>query len=177
MQEKKLDSKIIYHGKILELNLDTVQLSNGKQAKREVVIHPGAVAIIAFNADNKILLIRQFRYPVGEILWEIPAGKLDKGEDPEQCAKRELIEETGYRAEEWQYLATFFTTPGFSNEVMYLYLAKDLYDDKASPDDDEFIEVVPTSIDDALEKINLGEIKDAKTLLGILMAEKILRSS
>lgn len=170
MQEKKIESRLIYNGKVLDLKLDTVELPNGKEANREVVVHPGAVTIAALTQNNEILLIRQFRYPAGEILWELPAGKLERGEDPLACAKRELSEETGYAASEWMSLSTFFTTPGFSDEIMYLYLAKGLYNERLEADDDEFIELHQIPYNEAVNLINRGEIKDAKTIIGILLA-------
>lgn len=170
MQEKKIDSQLIYSGRVLDLKLDKVELPNGKEANREVVVHPGAVTIAAVTQENEILLIRQFRYPTGEILWELPAGKLERGEEPLACAKRELSEETGCGAGEWIHLSTFFTTPGFSDEIMYLYLAKGLYNEKLQADDDEFIELHKVPYKEAVNLINRGDIKDAKTMIGILLA-------
>lgn len=170
MKENKIDSKLIYHGRVLDIKLDTVELPNGKEANREVVVHPGAVTIAAVTPNQEILLIKQFRYPVNEILWELPAGKLEKGEDPLACAKRELSEETGYGAREWCCLSTFFTTPGFCDEIMYLYLAQGLYDESLKADDDEFIELHRIPYNNAVDLINSGDIKDAKTIVGILLA-------
>lgn len=169
MQEKKIDSQVIYSGKVLDLKLDKVELPNGKEANREVVVHPGAVTITALTENNEILLIRQYRYPAGETLWELPAGKLERGENPLSCAKRELSEETGYGASEWTPLSTFFTTPGFSDEIMYLYLAQGLYNERLQADDDEFIELHKVPFKEAVNLINQGDIKDAKTIVGILL--------
>lgn len=170
MQEDKIDGQVVYKGKIVDLKVDRVLLPNGKEAKREVVVHKGAVAIAAVTPDQEIILIRQFRYPAGEILWEIPAGKLEIGEDPEDCAKRELAEETGYGARVWKKLSTFYTSPGFSDEIMHLYLATDLYPKKLNADDDEFIEIYKIPYARAAEMIIGQEIRDCKTISGILMA-------
>lgn len=177
MDETRIDSKVVFEGRMLTMKVDTVKLPNGKQAAREVVVHPGAVAVTAVNDKDEILLIKQFRYPVGRVLWEIPAGKLEKGEDPLICAKRELAEETGYGADGWQHLSTFFTTPGFTDEIMYVYLATGLYEDKKAADDDEFIELHYVPFSQALKMIFAGEIKDAKTIAGILLADKVKLTS
>ena len=175
MEEKNVESKLVFEGRVFSVKVDAVNLPNGKQASREVVVHPGAVAVVAVNENDELLLIKQFRYPVGEVIWEIPAGKLEKGESPIICAKRELAEETGHGAEQWKHLSTFFTTPGFSDEIMYIYLASDLITDKKTADDDEFIELHYVPFAEALRMIANGEIKDAKTIAGILLADKARR--
>lgn len=178
MIEKTIDSKVIFNGKFINLQVDTVKLPDGKESGREVVIHPGAAVVAALTEQDEILLIRQFRYPVGEVLWELPAGKLEKNEEPLECAKRELAEETGYGAREWRYISDFFTTPGFSNEVLYLYLASGLYPEKREADSEEFIELHKVPYSKAVSMISSGEIKDAKTIIGILLIgqhEQIMR--
>ncbi len=175
MDETTIRSKLVFEGRVLNLKVDTVKLPNGKEAAREVVVHPGAVAVAAVTEAGELLLIKQFRYPVGQVIWEIPAGKLEKGENPLVCAKRELAEETGYGAKQWKHLSTFFTTPGFSDEVMYIYLASGLHTDNKTADDDEFIELHHVPFAKALNMITNGEIKDAKTIAGILLAEKARR--
>jgi len=177
VDETRIDSKVVFEGRMLTMKVDTVKLPNGRQASREVVVHPGAVAVTAVNEKDEILLIKQFRYPAGHVLWEIPAGKLEKGEEPLICAKRELAEETGYGAEEWRHLSTFFTTPGFTDEIMYVYLATGLYEDKKAADDDELIELHNVPFSAALKMISTGEIKDAKTIAGILLADKVRLTS
>jgi ADP-ribose pyrophosphatase len=171
VKETTIKSKLVFEGKMLKIKKDTVILPNGKQAAREVVVHPGAVAVVAVTDSGRLLLIKQYRYPVAEVIWEIPAGKLEKGEDPLICAKRELAEETGYGAERWTHLSTFFTTPGFSDEIMHVYLASGLEINEQTADDDEFIdEPYFVSFAEALGMITSGEIKDAKTIAGILLS-------
>ncbi len=174
MEEKKLASENKFKGEILTLNLDTVELPNGKKAPREVVRHPGAVSVVALEGDD-LILVRQFRYPVQEILWEVPAGKLDAGEEPEKCAKRELYEETGYKCEQMIHLTTFYTTPGFSDEIMHLYLATDLTPDQQCLDEDEFVTVEKVPLKKAIAMIGTGEIKDAKSIVGIYMANQYVQ--
>lgn len=171
MHEERLGSQIKYQGRILDLRLDSVLLPNGREAFREVVVHPGAVAIAALNDQREILLIKQYRYAVDEIILEVPAGKLEKNEDPLGCAQRELAEETGFAAKNWRLLSTFFTTPGFCDEIMHLYLAEDLYSDPQKADDDEFIELSWTPLNKAVALIRTGEIKDLKTITGVLLAD------
>lgn len=170
MQEKTVKSSEVFRGKIINVKVDTVTLPDGRQTEREVVEHPGAVAVVALTEDEEVLLVSQFRYPVGEILLEVPAGKLEPGEDPLESAKRELAEETGFMANSWELLSVFYTTPGFSNEIMYLYLARDLSPDKKQADDDEFIELQQMPLKDAVSKALSGHFKDAKTIAGILIA-------
>jgi len=168
MQEKTVETREVYRGKILNLHLDRVTLPNGKEAQREVVKHPGAVAVVARDENGHIVLVKQYRYPVQEIIWEIPAGKLEQGEDPLLCAKRELAEETGLAAENWRHLSTFYTTPGFSDEIMYLYLAEGLKEQSQDPDDDEFIEIKKFTGQEVRAMVTGNIIKDAKTLVGLL---------
>ena len=154
---------------MLRLERDTVRLPNGLVTSREVVRHPGAVGIIALQ-DQHVLLVRQYRYPVAQETLEIPAGKLDPQELPLDCAVRELREETGYRGS-MEHISTFYTTPGFTDEVMHLYLARDLTWDPLAPDDDEFLGVERIPWDEAVMKARQNEFNDAKTILGILLAQ------
>lgn len=167
MQEETVRSRIIYHGKILDLRVDNVLLPNGREAEREVVVHPGAVAVVAVTEEQEVLLVRQYRHPVGEVLLEVPAGKLEQGEDPVDCAKRELAEETGYTADKWELLSRFYTTPGFSDEIMYLYLAQGLIPEQRRADDDEFIELCREPLETAVGKALSGQFKDAKTIVAL----------
>lgn len=170
MEEKFVKTIQEAGGNYLTFRQDLVELVNGRQATRDIVLHPGAVAIVAITDQEEIVLVRQFRYPVQEILHEIPAGKLDPGEDPLICAKRELAEETGYVAEKWTKLTSFYTVPGFCNETIHLFLAQDLQEKPAHPDEDELIESYKVPLTKALEKVTTGEIKDAKSITGILWA-------
>lgn len=164
-----IERKTIFEGHVIKLYLDQVKLPNGKPAEREVVLHGGAVGIVPLDADGCITLVRQYRHATGEYLLEIPAGKLDPGESPESCAVRELIEEVGLAAGRWIKLSEFYTSPGFSNEVLHLYLALDLEPREAAPEEDEFLEVERMSLEDALEAVRKLEIRDSKTVAGIAL--------
>lgn len=164
LREKTIDSKTIYEGRMISLHLQTVELPNGKTASREIVTHPGAVTVLAITPEDKILLVSQFRKPTERVLLETPAGKLEKGEDPLDSAKRELEEETGYTASEWKHLSSFYTSPGFADEIMHTYVATGLTKTAQNLDDDEFLDVIELTADEAEAKIVSGEIADAKTV-------------
>ena len=168
-QEERIGGEVLFKGRMLRLERDTVLLPNGLQTSREVVRHPGAVGIIALK-DQQVLLVRQYRYAIAQKTLEIPAGKLDPQEPPMDCAVRELREETGYRGT-MEHISTFYTTPGFSDEVMHLFLAQDLVWDPLTPDDDEFIEVERIPWDEAVQRAQQNEFNDAKTILGILLVK------
>ena len=168
-QEERIAGEVLFEGRMLRLERDTVRLPNGLVTSREVVRHPGAVGIIALQ-DKHVLLVRQYRYPVAQETLEIPAGKLDPQELPLDCAVRELREETGYRGS-MEHISTFYTTPGFTDEMMHLYLARDLAWDPLAPDDDEFLGVERIPWDEAVMKARQNEFNDAKTILGILLAQ------
>ncbi|HCM90035.1 MULTISPECIES: NUDIX hydrolase [Vagococcus] len=173
-EEKTINREVLYEGKIIDLVLDDVLLPNGETSKRELVFHNGAVAIIAITPENKMILVKQYRKAVEKSILEIPAGKIEKNETiPMETAKRELEEETGYQASEMKQVAKFISSPGFSNEWLYLYEAKDLVkvDNPLPQDDDEFLELMELTLDEAKEKIITGEICDAKTLYAILYWE------
>ncbi len=167
--EKTLESKRVYEGRIINLRLDSVSLENGNTAMREVVEHPGAVGIVALKENGDIVMVKQYRKAVEQVLLELPAGKLEQGENPLDCAARELTEETGYTAGDLRYLVSFYTSPGFSNEIMHMFLATNLKEGKNDPDDDEMVETVEISRDRAMDMILKGEIKDGKTIAGILL--------
>lgn len=166
--EEKLFTKRVYEGKIINLRVDTITLPGGKTTTREVVEHAGAVAIVPINEKNEIILVQQYRYATGKVLLEIPAGKLEPGESAPNCAGRELLEETGYAAADLQELISFFSTPGFSDEKLHIFLARELTYYKQQLDEDENIDVVIMPLVQAVDLIWAGEICDAKTIAGIL---------
>lgn len=169
LEEKTLSTKEIYKGKIIDVQLDEVTLPDGGTSYREIVKHPGAVAIIAVTDENKLVLVRQFRKALEKIIFEIPAGKLDAGEEAETCARRELKEETGYSAENWERLVGFYTSPGFADEYIHLFEASNLTLGETSLDHDEFVECVELTKEQCLGKIESGEICDAKTIHAITL--------
>ena len=174
MQERKLSSEMKFDGKLIKVTYDVAEV-NGKEAWREVVHHPGASAVIAIDEDNRIIMEKQFRYALNDYLLEIPAGKLDAGEDPLVCAKRELEEETGIVASEWISLGTIATSPGFCNEVIHLYVAKGLSKGEIHWDEDEYVEVERYTFDELLQRIQEEKIKDSKTLSALLLAMPYLK--
>lgn len=168
MEEKTMKCERVYEGRIINVRVDTVELPDKKYSKREIVEHPGAVGIVPITSNKEIVLVKQFRKPVEGVLLEIPAGKIESEEEPAICAVRELEEETGFKTDNIQHLLKFYTTPGFSNEIIYIYIAEDLKEGTINLDEDENIETVKIPIEDALKKIRSGEIEDAKTIVGIL---------
>ena len=172
--EKTINSERKYTGNIINVEYLTVELPNGKIATRDVVRHSGASVVIPVTDDGYIYLVEQFRAPCNESLLEFPAGKLDKGEAPENCAIRELKEETGLVAENIRKLYSTYTTPGFSDEVLHIFLATGLKETEACPDEDEFLSVKKLSINDAIKMVFNGEITDSKTIIGVLTAERYL---
>lgn len=173
LTEKRLQSEYAFKGRILNLRVDTVELPNGQTSTREVVEYTGAVAVVALDGQGNVILVRQFRYPVGRELVEIPAGKIDPDEDPLECAKRELAEETGYRAREWHNLLRFFSTPGFTSEYMHLFMAQGLETGDQAPDEDEFVEVIKVPLSEAVGMVEQGDICDAKSIVGLLLAHRV----
>lgn len=169
---RRLASETVFAGRVVRLRVDTVELPDGRQTSREVVEHPGAAAIVPLDADGRVHLVRQYRDAVGEELLEIPAGKLKPGEEPADCAIRELREETGLEAGRIELLASIYSTPGFSDEVIHLFLAEELAEKGTDHESEEFI----TSETRALEPVAelLGELSDAKTIAGILIVSAVL---
>ncbi|WP_127062285.1 NUDIX hydrolase [Veillonella sp. 3627] len=174
MQEHKLSSEMKFDGKLIKVTYDIAEV-NGKESWREVVHHPGASAVVAIDEENRIIMEKQFRYALNDYLLEIPAGKLDKGEDPLVCAKRELEEETGIIASEWISLGTIATSPGFCNEVIHLFVAKGLSKGEIHWDEDEYVEVERYTFDELLQRIQEEKIKDSKTLSALLLAMPYLK--
>lgn len=172
-EEKTIKSERIFNGKVVRLQVDDVMLPNGKTSKRELIKHPGAVAVIPVTHDNKIIFVEQFRKPLEKSIIEIPAGKLEPGELPEKTAIRELEEETGYTARKLTKIASFYTSPGFADELMHIYLAQELekLENPPAQDEDEFVELVELTLDEAKEYVNEQRIHDAKTNYAVLYLE------
>ncbi|HEX6626483.1 MAG TPA: NUDIX hydrolase [Gemmatimonadaceae bacterium] len=171
----RLKSTRVYTGRIVSLNVDVVRYPDGSVGELEMIRHPGASAIVPFlsdpsSDDPQILLIRQYRYAAGGYLYEVPAGRLDPGEDPKACAARELKEETGCAAERIDYLTTIYTTPGFTDEKIHLFMATGLAAGETKHEADEFLELQPMLLSKALEMIQAGEIQDGKTIVALLFA-------
>lgn len=176
-EEKSISSTPIYEGKVISLRVDEVTLPNGKTSKRELIKHPGAVAIIPITAEGKIVLVEQYRKALERSLIETPAGKLEPGEDPATTARRELEEETGYSCETLTYLQSFATSPGFADEIIHIYVAEGLakIQNPAALDEDEFVEIIEASVEEAEEMMKIGQIFDAKTAYSVLWVKEYLR--
>ena len=168
LTEKTLSSEKIFDGRILHVRRDTVLLPNGHQSTREVVDHPGGVCVLALDDQERVLVVPQFRYPYGEVLRELPAGKLEYGEDPAQAAIRELREETGAVAGTFQPLGELYPSPGYCGEIIRMYLARDLSFGDTDPDEDEFLGLERVPFSQLVEQVLSGEIKDAKTIAAVL---------
>ena len=174
LTETVILTRRIYDGRVCALREDTVRLADGRTAKREIVEHDDVVAIVAADGENRVLLVRQYRLAAQAVLLEVPAGMVDKGEDLEAAAQRELREETGYRADRLQRLTGFFVSPGFCTEFVHVFLASGLIEDPMAADEDEDIEVVHVPFEEALELVRRGEIKDGKSIVGLLLAAEML---
>ena len=173
--EKKVKSESIFDGVLLHVKRDTVTLPNGKEATREWIKHPGASSVIPILPDGRIILVRQYRYPIGEVTLEVPAGKLDApDEDPLVCAERELSEETGLTAGRMQYLGANFTSPGYSEEVLHIYLARDLHRGAAHLDPGEFLNVERHPLEELVQMALDGELCDGKTTVALLKTQLLL---
>jgi ADP-ribose pyrophosphatase len=181
--ERVVGSRVLHRGRYLEFRVDTIERADGSRSERDIAGHPGAVAIVAIDPDGAVLLVRQWRTPAVRVLLEIPAGTLDVDaatgeiEDPDLAARRELEEETGYRAASWQRLTAFWSAPGFTSELMHLYLATGLEaahpDERLGPDEDEHLRLERRSLADALAAVDRGEIADAKSIVGLLWVERL----
>ena len=172
--EKTVESEPLFEGKIVTLKLDKAQLVNGRIARREVVEHPGGVAVLPLFDDGTVSIVRQFRYPFQAVVTELPAGKLEKGEDHRPAALRELEEEVGVTCGKLTYLGCLYLSPGFSSEVLHMYLAQDLKQGACHPDDDEFLEVERVPFAQLAQQVMDGEIVDAKTVALVLKVKQLL---
>ncbi|KKB36431.1 NUDIX hydrolase [Bacillus thermotolerans] len=168
-EEKTIQTEMIFEGKVVKLQVDDIELPDGKKAKREIIKHPGAVAILALTNEGRIVLVEQYRKALERSIIEIPAGKLEKGEGPEATARRELEEETGYVCQSMKLLQSFYTSPGFADELVYLYLAEGLTqkEERLMPDEDEFVELMEVTLEEAEKMIKDQRIHDAKTAYAI----------
>lgn len=173
--ETRISSAPVFEGKLLHVRRDTVRLPDGGEATREYIVHPGAVLIVPVLADGRLVVERQFRYPLNRVFIEFPAGKLDPGEAPLATAQRELIEEAGYEAARWTALATVHTVVSYSTEAIDFFLAEDLAHVGARLDEGEFLDIVTLSLDEMLVALDRGEITDIKTVAALLMVERRLR--
>jgi len=175
ISEKIIKKTLVYEGKFINVENIEVILPNNNKATRDIIRHPGACAIMAIDSENNIIIEKQFRTALDEILLEIPAGKIDKGESPLECAKRELKEETGYVSDNFTFLTKIALAPGYSSEEIYLYLAKDIRYTKINLDDDEFLSVEKLSLKKAKEMVLSGKIKNSIAVIGILMVSDMFK--
>ena len=174
LEEKTLSSEQKFDGKVVKLFVDQVELENGEKTFREVIKHPGGVCILPLDEDNNVLMVRQFRYPSHKVLLEIPAGKMEYGEDHRECGLRELKEETGCTCDEFTYLGNLIPTPAYDTEVIHMYLARGLHSGEQKLDEDEFLDVEKIPLDKAVEMVMNNEIADAKTQIALLKTKQML---
>jgi ADP-ribose pyrophosphatase len=177
LKETRIGGELAYDGSFLKVTRDSVSLPDGAHTHREFIRHPGAVVILPLFDDGSVLLERQFRYPLDQVFIEYPAGKIDPGEDPLECAKRELQEETGYTASDWQFVCTIHNAIAYSDEHLDLYLARGLVPGEAKLDDGEFLETFRAGVPEMLEMIRNGQVTDVKTVIGTFWLEKIIAGS
>lgn len=174
LKETRLDGEVVYEGHFLTVQSDRVQLPDGQVTAREFIRHPGAVVILPLFDDGSVLLERQFRYPLNQVFIEFPAGKIDPGEAPLACAKRELQEETGYTASDWQFVCTIHNAIAYSDEHLDLYLARGLHAGPCALDDGEFLDTISATMPELLELVRNGQVTDVKTIIGAFWLEKII---
>lgn len=173
-EEKTMKSDKVYEGKILNLKVDTVEMPDKKYSKREIIEHSGAVAMVTVTNDGEMVLVKQYRKAVEDFLLEIPAGKLEVNEEPRETAIRELKEETGLESDKLTYISEFYPSPGYSSERIHLFLAQDLREVPYEPEPGEFLEIVKLPIDKLVRMVQLGEIMDSKTIIGIYIAQRLM---
>lgn len=174
-EEKTIASQLVFKGRIIEVRVDRVSLPNGQESTREIVMHGGAVAVVPLDEQGNIWMVRQYRKPIEKVMLEIPAGTLERGEDPLVCARRELQEETGMTAKQWEKVTSYYSAPGFCNEILHIFLATGLEHGVSHPDDDEFVETVRVPLGSAYEMIFCGDIADGKSIIGIQYAYHKMR--
>ena len=174
LEEKTLSSEQKFDGKVVKLFVDQAELENGEKVIREVIKHPGGVCILPLDEENNVLMVRQFRYPAHKVLLEIPAGKMEYGEDHRECGLRELKEETGCTCDEFTYLGNIIPTPAYDTEVIHMYLARGLHSGEQKLDADEFLDVEKIPLDKAVEMVMNNEIADAKTQIALLKTKQML---
>ena len=177
LEEITVSGETVYDGVLLHVRRDRVRLPNGQETGREYIVHPGAVLVVPLREDGRLVLERQYRYPLHRVFIELPAGKIDAGEDPLQTGQRELLEETGYMAQEWCYLAALHPCIGYSDEIIHVYLATGLQAGDHRRDHDESLEIFTLTLDEALDMVRSGEITDGKTMIALFRAEKHLSGS
>jgi ADP-ribose pyrophosphatase len=176
MIEKTVKRDVKFEGRIIKVRVDTVELPDGTRSTREIVEHPGGVCVISIDGDGGVLMVRQFRQPFGEILLEVPAGKLNYDENPLMCGMREFTEETGYTAEKYTFLGEIYPSVGFLSEILYIYLAENLTKTEQNLDEDEFLSVEKYQLSDLVNMVLKNEIKDAKTIAAILLLNAKINS-
>ncbi len=174
LEEKTLASQVAFQGRLLRLEVDQVALPDGQEAVREVIRHPGGVCVLPLHDDGTVSVVRQFRYPYQEVLTELPAGKLEPGEDPDVAVRRELSEETGLEAAEWHAMGVFYPSPGYCGEILRLYFARQLSAGSAHPDNDEFLAADRVPLDDLVDMAMAGQLPDGKTMALILRVRRFL---
>ncbi len=174
METKVLEKTLLHQGRVFKLIREKMRLPNGTTVDLDIIRHPGAAAMVPLKDDGSLIMVRQYRHAVGGYIWEIPAGTLDHGESPLECAKRELIEETGYAAESWEGLGTIIPVPGYSDEKIHIFLAADLHAALQNLDSDEIIHVREVPFEKAFAMIEKGEIKDSKTITSLFLAKRRL---
>ncbi len=175
LREKTTSSKLVYDGGLLKVYYDTVEFANGHTAWREVIRHPGAVVMVPVDSEGNVYLERQFRYPYNRIVIEVPAGKLEWGENPDDAARRELKEEIGAEAGRWDFMGEMLPTPGYSDELQRVYLARDLTFGETHPDEDEYLDIFRVPLEEALAMAADGRIQDCKTVAALFKAERLIR--
>ena len=175
LKEKMVSTETVYEGIIVNIRRDKAELIDGRITNREVVEHPGGVAVFALDNEGKVILVRQYRYPMGEVVLELPAGKLEKGEDPRDSGLRELAEETGLEPRTYLSMGCSFSSPGIMTEKIHYFFATDLVQGPVHPDDGEFLETVHLPLEELEELARKGEIKDAKTLIGLFKAKMLMQ--